>query len=108
MADVETHLGLTLGYLPTSCEPIGLDGDGRGTIVGAGFECQGAATLRIQRFDSDVNDDPLSAVPTETGPGRLEWRDGSTGDVIRVVSDGFDTDVLVRVAESIEVSDGRS
>ena len=105
MADVDAHLDLTVAYMPTGCAPAGLGGDGRGTIVGAGFECPDGTTLRIQRFDRDVNDDPLPATPAETSAGRVEWRDGSTGDAIRVASDDLDVEVLLRVAESIEVRD---
>jgi hypothetical protein len=105
MADVEEHLDLAIGYVPERCEPIGLDGDGRGTIVGAGFDCPEGVTLRVQRFDAEVNEDPLPATPSDTGAGRIEWRDESTGDVIRVASDDLDPGVLLRVAESIEVRD---
>lgn len=103
MDDVEAHLELIVRYLPAGCDPAGLDGDGRGTIVGSGFECPDGTTLRIERFDAEVNDEPLTASPSETRPGRVEWRDGPTGDVIRVASDDFGLDVLLRVAESIEV-----
>lgn len=103
MADVEGYLELTAGYLPDGCEPVGLEGDGRGTMVGAGFECAEGATVRIQRFDQELNDDLLPTSPSETGAGYIEWRDESTGDVIRVVSEDLDAGVLLRVAESIEV-----
>lgn len=103
--DVEAHLELVIGYMPAGCDPAGLDGDGRGTIVGAGFECLDATTLRIQRFDAEVNDDLLSESPSETQDGRVEWRDGTTGDVIRVASDDVGLDVLMRVAQAIEVRD---
>lgn len=103
MADVEEHLGLVVGYLPEECDPIGLDGDGRGRIVGAAFECAEDTGLRIERFDSESNDDELSSSPTETGTGRIEWRDESTGDAIRVASDDYAIDGLMQVAESIEV-----
>jgi len=103
MADVEGHLNVSVGYLPDGCDPVGLDGDGRGTVMGAAFDCPEDTTLRIERFDAGVNDDALSASPSETNPGRVEWRDGSTGDVIRVVSDDIDVAALLRVAGSIGV-----
>ena len=103
MADVEGHLDVSVGYLPDGCDPVGLDGDGRGTVVGAAFDCPDNTTLRIERFDATVNDDALSASPSETLPGRVEWRDGPTGGVIRVVSDALDVAVLLQVADSIEV-----
>lgn len=104
MVDVEAHLDLFVPYVPEGCDPVGLDGDGRGSVVGAAFDCTGGTTLRVERFDSTVNEDPVPGSPAETSPGRVEWREGSTGDVIRVVSDGFDVGVLLRVAESIEVA----
>lgn len=103
IVDVEAHLDATIGYVPAGCDPVGLDGDGRGTIVGSGFECPDGTSLRIERFDAGVNDDPLTSAPSETRVGRVEWRDGPTGDVIRVVSDDFDPEVLLQVAESIEI-----
>lgn len=103
MADIEGHLNLSLGYVPDGCDPVGLDGDGRGRVVGAGFDCPADTTLRIVHFDAESNGDALLALPSETSPGRVEWRDGSTGDVIRVVSDGLDVAVLLRVANSIQV-----
>jgi hypothetical protein len=103
MADVEEHLTLTVGYVPEGCEPVGLDGDGRGKAFGAAFDCPEGATLRIERFDASSNDAALSASPSETDPGRVEWRDEPTGDVIRVASDDLDIGVLLQVAESIEV-----
>lgn len=105
MGGVEGHLGLVIGYLPEGCGPVGLDGDGRGRMVGAAFECLEDSALRMERFDSEFNSDPLPASPSETGAGRVEWRDGQTGDVIRVASDDLDIDVVLRVAESIEVLD---
>lgn len=105
MDDVEAHLDMLVGYILPGCDPAGLDGDGRGTIVGAGFECPDGTTFRIERFDAAVNDEPLTASPAETQPGRIEWRDGSSGDVIRVASNDVDIDVLQRVAESVEVRD---
>jgi hypothetical protein len=103
MDDVTAHLDVAIGYVPAGCDPAGLDGDGRGTIVGAGFECVDGTTLHIERFDADVDDDPLSDTPSETISGRIEWRDSTTGDVIRVTSADIDVEVLVRIAESIEV-----
>lgn len=105
MADVESHLDLAMGSMPEGCDPVGLDGNGRGTMVGAAFDCPRGATLRIERFGSEFNDDPLPALPTETGTGRVEWRDDQTGDVIRIVSPDLDSDALLTVAESIEVLD---
>ena len=105
MADVSAHLDLAIGYIPAGCEPAGLYGDGRGTIVGAGFDCPDAMTVRIERFDAELDDDPLTGSPSQTKSGRVEWRDGPTGDVIRVASDDLDIDVLQRVAEYIEVRD---
>jgi hypothetical protein len=105
MADVEDHLGLLVGYLPEGCHPVGLDGDGRGRIVGAVFDCAEDTGLRIERFDAESNDDELSSSPAETSPGRVEWRDGPTGDAIRVSSDDLTLDALMKVAGSIEVRD---
>lgn len=101
---VESHLDLSFGYVPEGCNPIGLDGDGRGKMVGAAFDCVEDSTLRVERFDGEFNDDPLPASPAETVPGRVEWRDESTGDVIRVVSDDLDVEMLIRFAESMDVS----
>lgn len=103
LAAVESHLHLGIGYIPEGCNPIGLDGDGRGRMVGAAFDCIEDSTLRVERFDGDFNDDPLPLSPSETVPGRVEWRNPSTGDVIRVVSDDLDVEVLIRVAKSIDV-----
>lgn len=103
MTDVEGHLNLTIGDVPGGCQPVGLDGNGRGTVVGTAFDCPDGTTFRIERFDADTNDDALSSSPSGTGQGRVEWRDAATGDVIRVVSDDVDIAVLLRVAESIEV-----
>jgi len=97
------HLGI--GYVPEGCDPVGLEGDGRGRMFAAGFDCPEDLTLRVERFDSGSNDDVLPASPSETGPGRVEWRDESTDDVIRVVSDDLDVEMLIQVAESIEVRD---
>jgi hypothetical protein len=105
MADVEDHLGLTVGYLPEGCHPVGLDGDGRGTIVGAAFDCAEGTGLRIERFDAESNDEELSSSPAATSAGRVEWRDGRTRDVIRVSSDDLAIDLLMKVADSIEVRD---
>ena len=105
ITDVEGHLDVSVGYMPDGCDPVGLDGDGRGTVMGAAFDCPEDATLRIERFNAGGNDDALSASPSETSPGRVEWRDGSTSDVIRVVSDDLDVAVLLQVAKSIEVHD---
>lgn len=105
MADVEEHLGLVVGYLPEGCHPMGLDGGGRGRIVGAVFECAEDTRLRIERFDAESNDEELSSAPAETSPGRVEWRDESTGDAIRVSSDDLGIDALMKVAGSIEVRD---
>ncbi|HZD22695.1 MAG TPA: hypothetical protein VE569_04745 [Acidimicrobiia bacterium] len=105
MADVEGHLDLVVGYLPEDCDPVGLDGDGRGRMVGAAFDCGEDTSMRVERFDSEFNDDPLPASPSESVPGRIEWRDESTRDVIRVVSADLDDDFLLRIAESIEVRD---
>lgn len=103
MDDVTAHLDVVIGYIPAGCDPAGLDGDGRGTIVGAGFECVDGTAMHIERFDAQVDDDPLSDTPSETTSGRIEWRDSATGDVIRVTSADIDVEVLVRIAESIEV-----
>ena len=105
MADVEDHLDLVVGYMPDGCDPVGLDGDGRGRMVGAAFDCAEGSTLRVERFDSEFNNDPIPASPAENRPGRVEWRDGATGDVIRVVSDDLDAQVVLQVAESIDVRD---
>ena len=105
MADVEGHLNLVIGYLPEGCDPVGLDGDARGRMVGAAFGCPEGSTLRIERFDSEFNDDPLPASPSATASGRVEWRNEQTGDVIRVGSDDLDVDALLRVAGSIEIGD---
>jgi hypothetical protein len=105
MADVESHLNLAIGFIPEGCDPVGLDGDGRGRMMGAGFDCTGGATLRIERLDSALDDDELPTIPTETSEGRVEWRAQEGGDAIRVVSDDLDTDVLLLVAESIDVRD---
>ena len=106
MADVAQHLGLDVGYVPEGCHPVGLGGDGRGRAFGAALECSGDATLRIERFDAESNDEELAATPSETRAGRVEWRDEGTGDVIRVVSDELDVDALLRVADSIQVRGG--
>lgn len=103
LAAVESHLDLLFGYIPEGCDPVGLDGDGRGRMVGAAFDCLGDTTLRVERFDAEFNNDPLPASPAETVTGRVEWRDHSTGDVIRVVSDDLDVEMLIRLAESIDV-----
>lgn len=105
MDDVSAHLELVIGYIPPGCDPAGLDGDGRGTIVGAGFECPDGTAFRVQRFDVTVNDEALTGSPSETQPGWIEWRDDGSGDVIRIASNDVDIDVLERVAESIEIGD---
>lgn len=105
LAAVESHLRLGVGFVPEGCDPIGLDGDGRGRMVGAAFDCPEGAAARVERFDSEFTDDVLPASPVETVAGRVEWRDGSTGDVIRLVSDDLDVEVLMRVALAIEVRD---
>lgn len=102
LAAVESHMHLGIGYIPEGCDPNGLDGDGRGRMVGAAFNCVGDSTLRVERFDGEFNDDPVPSSPSETVPGRVEWRNPSTGDVIRVVSDDLDVEMLIRVAESID------
>lgn len=102
---VEEHLDLVVRYLPNGCEPIGLGGDGREKMVGAGMECADTSMFRIERFDSESNLDDLPRVPSVTRPGWVEWRDPSTGDVVRVISDELDVDVLMRIAESIEFRD---
>ena len=102
IADVEQHLNLDVAYLPEGCAAVGLDGDGRRSIVGAAFACPDRATLRIERFDTESNDDELPRKPSTTTPGRVAWRDASTNDVISVLSDDVNRDVLIRVAESIE------
>lgn len=106
MADAEQHLGLIVGFVPQGCDPVGLGGDGRGSMVGAAWECPQAVTLRIERFDAESNDDEVPGTPSETSAGRVEWRDGPSGDVIRVVSEELDVDVLLQVADSIEVRGG--
>lgn len=105
MADVEAHLDVVVGFVPVGCDPLGLDGDGRGKMFGAGFDCPDASMLRIERFDAEVGDEPLPDSPSVASPGRVEWRDAPTGDVIRVVSNDLDLQVLLRVGESIEVHD---
>lgn len=105
LAAVESYLHLEIGYVPEGCDPVGLDGDGRGRMVGAAFDCPEGATVRVERFDFEFNDDVLSASPSETGPGRVEWRDELTDDVIRVVSADLDVEMLMRVALLIEVRD---
>lgn len=103
LADVEQHLSLVVSFLPEGCDAAGLDGDGRGAIVGAAFDCPNRATLRIERFDSGSNDDELQPTPSIMAPGRVAWRDASTNDVVHVRSDDLNVDALMRVAESIEV-----
>ena len=103
LADVEEYLDLLVPYLPNGCDPVGLDGDGRGRMVGVAFECPEGATVRIERFDSESNVDDLPGVPTVTRPGWVQWRDPSTGDVVRVVSDELEDEVLMRIAVSSEL-----
>lgn len=57
IAKVENHLGLEVGYAPEGCDPIGLDGDGRGTIVGAAFDCGEATGSRIERIEAGESPD---------------------------------------------------
>lgn len=102
MSEVEAHLDLGIGYLPEGCEPVGLDGDGRGSVMGAAFTCPGDAALRVEHLRAEVAPD-APAVPSELRPGWIEWRDDATGDVIRVVSADIGLDLLMRVALSIEV-----
>lgn len=102
MGDVESHLDLQIGYLPDGCEPVGLDGDGRGTIVGAAFTCPEAIGLRIEHLAEEVAGD-APATPSLVAPGRVEWRDEPSGDVIRVVSEQSEIESLLRVARSIEI-----
>jgi hypothetical protein len=101
--DVEAYLGLALGHLPDGCTPEGLDGDGRGRVLGATFMCPAGTELRIQRFDSTFDGRELPASPSQTAPNRFEWRDQATDDVIRVVSDDLAVDVLRPIADAIEV-----
>jgi hypothetical protein len=103
VADVEKHLDLVIGFLPEGCEPVGLGGDGRGRMVDAALYCPDAATLRIERLESESNGQELPTSPSESSPGRVEWRDESTGDVVRIASSDLEVDLLMRVAESIEV-----
>lgn len=105
LSEVEAHLGLIVGYVPEGCDPVGLDGDGRGKMFGAAFECPGDETLRIERLASETVEGQLPPLPEESGPGRVEWRDQSTGDVIRVRSDQFAADVLSSVAQAISLPD---
>lgn len=105
LSEVEAHLGLIVGYVPEGCDPVGLDGDGRGTYFGAAFACPEDATLRIERLASERVEGQLPALPEESVPGRVEWRDPSTGDEIRVRSDEFATDVLLSVARAISLPD---
>ena len=105
LAGVEEHLDLVVRYLPNGCEPVGLGGDGRGKMVEAWMECPNNAMFRIERFDSESNLDDLPRVPSVTRPGWVEWRDPSTGCVVRIISDELDVDVLMRIAESIEFRD---
>jgi hypothetical protein len=70
LADVEDHLGLVVDCLPEGRDPIGLGGDGRGRILGAGFDCGEGTGLRIERFDADSIDAQVSSSPAETAPGR--------------------------------------
>ena len=105
--DVEAHLHIQIGGVPEGCVPVGLDGDGRGRVEGAAFDCGDGATLRIERLDPEVVPGSPSTVPTETDSGRVEWSDGRTGDVIRVVSDQLGSEILFGIAESIGVGDRR-
>lgn len=105
LAAVESHLRLGIGYVPEGCDPVGLDGDGRGGMMGAAFECPEGTTLRLERFDSASIDGVLPTSPSEAGAGHVEWRDEATGDVIRVASDVLDNELLLRVGGSIEVRD---
>lgn len=105
IADVENHLGLVVGYLPEDCEPVGLDGDGRGKMFGAAFDCSDGATLRIERFASGSLEGEFPSSPTESSPSSVDWSDPSTGDLIRVRSDEMASDILMRVAKSIRIED---
>lgn len=103
MSDVEAHLGLVVGHVPAGCDPVGLSGDGRGTMVGAGFECPDGTSFRIERFGAAVvEDEELTPQPSETAPDRVGWRDEVTGDEIRVASDDLEIDALLVIAEAIE------
>lgn len=102
MAGVQAHLGLTIGTIPEDCDPLGLSGDGRGTMVGATFEC-GRGTILIERFDSTLREDDVPAVPSESGPSEIEWRDDATGDVVRLRSDGIPVEELFDVAGQIRL-----
>lgn len=63
----------------------------------------GARRCGIERFDDEPDDDPVPDSPAESAPGRVEWRDPATGDVIRVSSDDLPPDVLLKTAEAIEI-----
>jgi hypothetical protein len=104
MAGVQAHLGFDVGMVPEGCEPLGLSGDGRGTMVGATFECD-LGTILIERFDSSIREDDVPAVPAESGSSEIEWRDGATRDVIRLRSDGVPIEVLFDIADSIHILD---
>jgi hypothetical protein len=105
--DVEAHLRVQVTDLPEACVPVGLSGDGRGRFEAAGFDCGDGATLRIERFDGEFLTESVPSVPSETSPGRVEWRDDRTGDVIRVLSDELEIEALVGIAQSIDVRDRR-
>jgi len=103
--DVERHLDLRLGTLPAACHPQGLFGDGRDKMMGATFDCPGAVVLIVERFDGREPDARLPGSPTlsATDPGRIEWRDDASGDVVVVRSDEADPTMLLGVARSIDV-----
>ena len=103
--DVERHLDLRLGTVPEDCQPQGLFGDGRGKMVGATFDCSGAVVLIVERFDGRERDAPLPGSPAASSAnrGRIEWRDGASGDVVVVRSNEADPTMLLDVARSIDV-----